>query len=83
MKMEQEIEQKITRFLSEKTEIPAEELDPGTMLTEFGITSLQFLGYVAEIESMFDIRLSERDLNDIYTIHDLAEKVTKKCHERA
>ena len=47
--MEQEIEQKITRFLSEKTEIPAEELD----------------------------------LNDIYTIRDLTEKVTKKCHERA
>lgn len=81
--MEQEIEQKITRFLSEKTEIPAVELDPGAMLTEFGITSLQFLGYVAEIESMFDIRLSERDLNDIYTIRDFAEKVTKKCHERA
>ena len=81
--MEQEIEQKIKDCLCKTAGLPAEELDPDTMLSEYGITSLQFMGCAAEIESIFDIHLTERDLNDIYTVNDFVDKIGKKLNERA
>ena len=81
--MEQNIEQKIREYLSETVGIPAAELDADTMLSEYGITSLQFMECVAEIENIFDIHFSERDLNDIYTINDFVKKVREKTNERA
>ena len=80
--MKEDIEQKIREYLSKTAEIPAAELDADTMLSEYGITSLQFMECVAEIENIFDIHFSERDLNDIYTIDDFVIKVEKKINER-
>ena len=80
--MEQNIEQKIREYLSKIVEIPAAELDADTMLSEYGVTSLQFMEFAAEIESLFDVHLSERDLSDIYTINDFVKKVEKKINER-
>lgn len=81
--MAQDIEQKIKEYLSLKVEIPANELDSDAMLSEYGITSLQFMECVAEIENLFDICLSEREMSDIYTINDFVKKVEKKINERA
>lgn len=81
--MTQDIEQKIKEYLSLKVEIPANELDSDAMLSEYGITSLQFMECVAEIENLFDICLSEREVSDIYTINDFVKKVEKKINERA
>lgn len=81
--MKQDIEQKIREYLNKISEIPAAELDADTMLYEYGITSLRFMECVAEIENLFDIHLSERDLNDIYSINDFVKKVKDKIDERA
>ena len=81
--MTQDIEQKIKEYLSLKVEIPANELNSDAMLSEYGITSLQFMECVAEIENLFDICLSEREMSDIYTINDFVKKVEKKINERA
>lgn len=75
--MKENTEGIIKKYISEKTEIPVEELDSDTMLFEYGITSLQFMEYVVEIENLFDIHLTDRDLNDIYTIRDFVKRIEK------
>lgn len=71
----------IKEYLSKATNLPIEELDSDMMLSEFGITSLQFLQYIAEIEEMFNISFSERELNNIYTINEMVELIERKKNE--
>ncbi len=81
--MKQDCEKKIKEYFSKKTKISVEELDIDIMMSEYGITSLQFLEYIVEIEDIFEIKFSERDLNNIYSINDLIKCVEgKKSNER-
>lgn len=51
-----------------------------SIIMDMELSSMEFFSFITEIEGAFDIHISERELNRIETLGDLAEIVEKKVN---
>ena len=70
---------KIIEIAETVCETDGVELNEDTsIISDLELSSMEFLAFVAEVESTFGIRIKERELRDIDTLGVLAELVEDK-----
>ena len=70
---------KIIEITETVCETDGVELNEDTsIISDLELSSMEFLAFVAEVESTFGIRIKERELRDIDTLGELAELVEDK-----
>lgn len=70
---------KIIEIAETVCETDGVELNEDTsIISDLELSSMEFLAFVAEVESTFGIRIKERELRDIDTLGELAELVEDK-----
>lgn len=68
MRMEEDIEQRVIRAIADVTHTPREEVTPEKSFTELGLSSLDALAIVAELEEEFGVEIpneSAMSLSDV------------------
>lgn len=66
------------QWLSKKFNCDQNDIDINDQFSELGITSIEFMGFVAELESEFNVTITDRELSDLFTVGDLVNILEKK-----
>lgn len=68
--------EKIFKILSNYSQIPISEMNPNTnIVIDLGMSSLEILSCVFDLEEEFNVRLHEEKLKNVVTIQDLMELI--------
>ncbi len=75
----EEIQAKVTRILVDKLGIAPTEVTPEASLTkDLGIDSLDYAELVMEFEQEFNIRIPDNDAEQLQTVQETVEYISKK-----
>lgn len=71
--------EKIFKTLSKYSQIPISEMNPNTnIVIDLGMSSLEILSCVFDLEEEFNVRLHEEELKNVVTIKDLMELINRQ-----
>lgn len=73
--MQEAIEERVMRAIAETTHTPIEELTPDASFEELGMTSLDALAIVAELEEEFGIEIANEEALALRTVRQAVECV--------
>ena len=73
--MQEAIEEKVMRAIARATHTPFEQLTPNSTFEELGMTSLDALAIVAELEEEFGIEIANDDAMALRNVHQAVECV--------
>ena len=68
----------VIEWLATKVDMDPKEIEADMAIAELGITSLKMLEYIVDFEIHFDIKVSDREMNNIYTVQDLIDLLDGK-----
>ena len=70
----QEIVEKIEAVIEEATDIPCDEMEEDiALMDDLELSSLEIMTMIADLETIFKVRISENALRDFITIGDIAD----------
>ena len=69
--------EQVKAFFVEKTGVPANEICPETELTELGMDSMSLIMVINDFEDAFGVSISDRELENLHTVGDIAQLVKK------
>ena len=70
----QEIVEKIEAVIEEATDIPCDEMEEDSaLMNDLELSSLEIMTMIADLETIFKVRISENALRDFITIGDIAD----------
>lgn len=81
-----EVAQRIIQLISEKTEIPAEDITAETALEDIDIESLDLVEIIMEIEDIYDIEINMNAVeawDKMNNVGDLVAAVTEMLEKKA
>jgi len=67
--------EKVKLFFAERTQVPADQIQPDSDLTQLGIASLQLLMIICDFENEFNVKISDHQLENVHTIGDIVALV--------
>ncbi len=70
-----EIEQKVVAILHDQKTLPDEPIDPGQLLSELGLDSLDALNMIFAVEETFDIKISDDQARAIRTLSQMVDTI--------
>ena len=71
--------EKITDILVDKLGIASTEVTPdANMIRDLGIDSLDYAELIMEFEQMFDIRIPDEDAEQLITVKEAVDYISKK-----
>ena len=73
--MEEEIEERVMRAIAEMSHTPREQVTPDKTFEELGLTSLDALAIVAELEEEFGIEIPNEDALSLRDVRQAVECV--------
>ena len=73
----EEVLNKIIDVVAEKLNADRNNITPTSSFTELGADSLDIVELVMILEELFNIEISDEDAEEIVTIQDAAERVSK------
>lgn len=73
--MQEAIEEQVMRAIAEVTHTPIEQLTPDATFEELGLTSLDALAIVAELEEEFNIEIPNEDALALRDVRQAVECV--------
>ncbi len=74
-----EILQKIKEKLNDEFKIQEDQItEDATFMEDLGLDSLDISTLLQDVETMFDVRIPDDDLDSIQTVGDLVEYLHKK-----
>jgi acyl carrier protein len=62
---------KLKKIFNSYTETPVEEIDPGSAIRDFGLTSFDVMNIVADCEEEFGIQIPDREIRTFQTVNDI------------
>lgn len=62
---------KLKNILNSYTEMPVEEIEPGSAIRDFGLTSFDIMNIVADCEEEFGIQIPDREIRTFQTVSDI------------
>ena len=63
--------EKVIAFIVERSNVAAEEIHPDTPLINLGVDSMGLVMIITDFEKEFDVRISDRQFENINTVNDL------------
>ncbi len=79
-----QIQEEITRILVEKLGIASTEVTPdASFIKDLGIDSLDYAELVMEFEHTFKIRIPDEDAEQLQTINQAVNYISKKMEAKA
>ena len=76
--MENTMLKKILEIISIQLDVPTENLNEESILTELGVDSLMLMKIIMGIENTFDIHIDDDEIVDLRTITDIANLTVRK-----
>ena len=73
--MQEAIEERVMRAIAEVTHTPIEELTPDKTFEQLGLTSLDALAIVAELEEEFNVEIANEDAMALRNVRQAVECV--------
>ena len=73
--MQEAIEERVMRAIAEATHTPIEQLTPDATFEELGMTSLDALAVVAELEEEFGVEIANDDAMALRNVRQAVECV--------
>ena len=73
--MQEAIEEKVMRAIAKATHTPIEQLTPDSTFEELGMTSLDALAIVAELEEEFGVEIANEDAMALRNVRGAVECV--------
>ena len=70
--------EEIKEFLLKYTETEDVEITPDASLTELGIDSLKLCEIIADFEKQFNVKVSDKQLGNLFTVKDLIDIVSNR-----
>lgn len=75
----EEIVRKIAEVIEEATDIPQSDIQADKLLMDdLELSSLEIMTIIAELETVFGIRLKQKELMNIMTVADVAQCIQNK-----
>ncbi|MCR5544240.1 MAG: acyl carrier protein [Eubacterium sp.] len=69
----------LREFLVKYTdEFEADEIDENTSLADLGIDSMKLFSIIADFESTFGVKVSDKQLGDLFSVKDLLNIIENK-----
>lgn len=69
--------EKVQKIFAEELDIDREEVQPDRRLvSDIGLSSMELLSLIAEIEKVFSLRISEKQLRTFVTTQDIVDCIT-------
>lgn len=59
-----------------RRELQVSELDPGAPLVDYGLDSIRSISLVVEMESAFDVHISDEQAAEMRTLYDVVEQIS-------
>ena len=81
--MPEAIEEKVMRAIAEVTHTPVEQITPEATFEELGLTSLDALAIVAELEDEFNVEIPNEDALALRDVRQAVECVRTLTTSRA
>ncbi len=79
----EELFQKVAEIISEKLNIPIEDIDENSHLIEdLGADSLDAFDLVMVFEDEFGIKLEDAEIESLMTVRDIVDLLAKKLSEQ-
>ena len=75
--MQEAIEDKVMRAIANATHTPIEQLTPDSTFAELGLTSLDALAIVAELEEEFNVEIANEDALAFRNVRQAVECVRR------
>jgi len=72
-----EIAEKVSAIIVDKLGVNKEEVVPDAYLTDLGADSLDVVELGMEVDTEFDILLNDADVDELNSVQDLIDLVTK------
>jgi len=74
--MRQDIENSVIKFIAKQKKIDSSDIMPESTLEELGVTSLEAITLVYDIEEAFDVEVPDETLAQLNTVKDIINGVT-------
>ena len=68
----------VREFLASHLEIPEENIQFETPLTDLGVDSMTLLTAIYDFETTFDVNIPDRKLEELSTVGDLVNELTSQ-----
>jgi acyl carrier protein len=75
--VQEAIEDKVMRVIGKATHTPIEQITPDSTFEELGMTSLDALAIVAELEEEFNVEIANEDAMALRNVRQAVECVRK------
>lgn len=70
--------EEVKDFLLQFAEVDDEDIAEETNLSDLGIDSMKMFELIAKFEERFGVKVSDKQLSNLFTVHDLINIVEKK-----
>ncbi|MCP3870479.1 MAG: histidine kinase [Gammaproteobacteria bacterium] len=74
--MSQEIYAAVTKAIGRQKNVSPSDIRPDTTLEQLGVSSLDAIAIVYEIEELFDIEVPNEKLDALKTVQDILDGIT-------
>ncbi|MGC5055101.1 acyl carrier protein [Micromonospora sp. DT48] len=78
--MDREVLDVVDELFRRRLQVP--ELDPDTPLVDYGLDSVRSIDLIVEMESLFDVQVSDGQAASMRTLRDVVEQVTASMRMR-
>ncbi|MFI6763833.1 acyl carrier protein [Micromonospora sp. NPDC050417] len=79
--MDRDVFEVVDELFRRRLQVP--ELDPDTPLADYGLDSVRSIELIVEMESVFDVEISDEQAASIQTLRDVAAQVAASRTVRA
>ena len=69
--------EEVKDFLLQYAEVDTEDITEETNLSDLGIDSMKMFELIAKFEERFSVKVSDKQLSNLFTVHDLINILEK------
>jgi len=79
--MRQDIENSVIKLIAKEKKLNISDITPESTLDELGVTSLEAITVMYDIEEKFDVEVPDNTLESLRTVHDIVDGVASLMSE--
>ena len=70
--------EELKTFLANYTDLEADEIEEDTSLSDLGIDSMKMFSIIADFESTFNVKVSDKQMGELFAVKDLLNIIENK-----
>ena len=80
--MKNSVEYEVIRAIARQKRIQPDQIQRDSILEELGITSLDAITIVYDVEEIFDVEIDNEQLGELVSVQDIIDGVTRLIEEK-